>query len=108
MRTECIYKRVNGNPETSVSRERQHGTSTALNLGHVLLPANATNVLREDFRKKLRNVVFITTSKVSAERYAKKAVQRFGGEPVVYTVKPDFASLIQNGTEWTTEKAYIL
>ena len=85
-----------------------HGTSTALNLGHVLLPANETNVLREDFRKKLRNVVFITTSKVSAERYAKKAVQRFGGEPVVYTVKPDFASLIQNGTERTTEKAYIL
>ena len=51
-----------------------HGTSTALNLGHVLLPANETNVLREDFRKKLRNVVFITTSKVSAERYVKKAV----------------------------------
>lgn len=63
-----------------------HGTSTALNLGHVLLPANETNVLREAFRKKLRNVVFITTSKVSAERYAKKAAQRFGGEPVVYTV----------------------
>lgn len=85
-----------------------HGTSTALNLGHVLLPANKTNVLREDFRTKLRNVVFITTSKVSAERYAKKAAQRFGGKPIVYTVKPDFASLIQNGTEWTTEKAYIL
>lgn len=85
-----------------------HGTSTALDVGQVLLPANETTVLREEFRKKLRNVVFITTSMVSAERYAKKAVQRFGGQPVVYTVKPDFDSLIQNGTEWTTEKAYIL
>ena len=85
-----------------------HGTSSSLPIKRVLLPAYDTGILREDFRKKSRNLVFITTSLVSAERYARKAVQRFSGEPVVYTVKPHYASLIQNGTEWTTEKAYII
>ena len=53
-----------------------HGTSSALSIKRILLPAYDTGILREDFRKKCRNLVFITTSLVSAERYARKAVQR--------------------------------
>lgn len=59
-------------------------------------------------RKKYRDKVFITDSKVSAEKYAKKAIAHFGGGEVIYTVKPDYYSLIKNGTEYTTDYAVVL
>lgn len=73
-----------------------------------LLPPIATNNLRETFRKKLQDKVFVTDSKVSAEKYAKKAVAYFGGHEVIYTVKPDYYSLIKNGTEYITDYAVVL
>lgn len=85
-----------------------HGTSTNVNVKDKLLPPIATNNLRETFRKKCRDKVFVTDSKVSAEKYAKKAVAYFGGDAVVYTAKPDYYSLIKNGTEYTTDYAIIL
>lgn len=85
-----------------------HGTSTNVNVKDKLLPPIATDNLRETFRKKCRDKVFVTDSKVSAEKYAKKAVTRFGGKAVVYTVKPDYYSLIKNGTEYLTDYAVIL
>lgn len=89
-----------------------HGTSTNVNVKDKLLPPIATDNLRETFRKKLQDKVFVTDSKVSAEKYAKKAVAHFGGEAVIYTViytvKPDHYSLIKNGTEYTTDYAIIL
>ena len=72
------------------------------------MPPIATDNLREIFRKKLQDKVFVTDSKVSAEKYAKKAVAHFGGDAVIYTVKPDYYSLIKNGTEYTTDYAIIL
>lgn len=85
-----------------------HGTSTHVNIKDKLLPPIATDNLREIFRKKLQDKVFVTDSKVSAEKYAKKAVAHFGGDAVIYTVKPDYYSLIKNGTEYTTDYAIIL
>lgn len=85
-----------------------HGTSTNVNVKDKLLPPIATDNLRETFRKKLQDKVFVTDSKVSAEKYAKKAAAHFGGDAVIYTVKPDYYSLIKNGTEYTTDYAVVL
>lgn len=85
-----------------------HGTSTNVNVKNKLLPPIAADNLRETFRKKLQNKVFVTDSKVSAEKYAKKAVAHFGGDVAIYTVKPDYYSLIKNGTEYTTNYAVVL
>jgi hypothetical protein len=70
-----------------------HGTSTNLPIQKTILPPSQTQVLREDFRKNKHDLVFLTTSKLSALRYAIKAAARFGGKPVVYSVKPDSESL---------------
>lgn len=85
-----------------------HSTSTTVAVSDKLLPPIATDNLRETFRKKYRDKVFVTDSKVSAEKYAKKAVAYFGGSEVIYTVKPDYYSLIKNGTEYTTDYAVVL
>ena len=37
----------------------------------------------------------------------KKAAQQFGGEAIVYTVKPDYYSLIKKGTEYICDRAFI-
>lgn len=83
-----------------------HGTSDVIQINNrKLLPTIETNVLREDFRKKDLDVVFLTVSKKSAEYYAKKAVEQFGGNPVVYNATPE-GFVYQNGTEiicdWAT------
>lgn len=84
-----------------------HGTTTNIKLNKILLPPSETGVLREDFRKNLKDKVFLTISKPSAIKYAKKAVQQFGGAPVIYKVKPDYESLIKKGTEYICDEAYI-
>ena len=65
-----------------------HGTTDKCAISGFILPSVETNVLREEFRDKLRDVVFVTDSVKSAELYAKKACAKFGGSPVVYEVKP--------------------
>lgn len=87
-----------------------HGTSTNLNLyiGDLLLPPIITQNLREDWRKKLTNKVFFTSSLMSAERYAKKASIKFGGEPVVYIVKPIGDIWNPNISEYVADKAKII
>ena len=66
-----------------------HGTSSNLKIEKTLLPPESTGVIREDFRQNKKNLVFLTTSRMSAITYAIKACARFGGNPVVYVVKPD-------------------
>ena len=84
-----------------------HGTTTNIKVNKVLLPPNETGILREDFRKNLQDKVFVTISKSSAIKYAKKAAERFGGEAIIYTVKPDYYSLIKKGTEYICNKAFV-
>ena len=84
-----------------------HGTSSSLDVRSYLLPSIDTNVLREDFRSKLRDVVFVTSSVVSAEKYAKKAVEKFGGEPVVMSVLPISSRRINNN-EYVCDEAIVL
>ena len=84
-----------------------HGTSSSLDVGSYLLPSIDTDVLREDFRSKLRDVVFVTSSVVSAEKYSKKAVEKFGGNPVVMVVSPIGSRRINNN-EYVCDKAIVL
>ena len=65
-----------------------HGTSDKCNITKTIIPPDRSGTLREDFRKDLQDVVFITNSVKSAESYAKKATKKFGGNPIVYRVEP--------------------
>lgn len=82
-----------------------HGTSIA---GlKVILPPIETRVLREDFRKKFMDCVFITPLRKSAEAYARKCAAKFGGQPVVYEVSPINPYEI-NVSQYICDKAYVI
>ena len=82
-----------------------HGTSIP-NL-KVILPPIETSVLREDFRKKLLDCVFVTPSRLSAANYAKKCAAKLGGEPIVYEVRPIHPHEI-NISQYVCDKAIVL
>lgn len=63
-----------------------HGTTRAFGEVEYLLPPMSTGVLREGWRKKQTDVVFLTSSLPAAEKYAQKACEKFGGTPIVYQV----------------------
>lgn len=90
------------------SKTFYHGTSNIFSIKKYLLPPLHTGNLREDWRKKNKNVVFFTTSLLSASKFARKACEKYGGEPVIYEVKPigQYFSTI-NG-EYISERALIL
>jgi hypothetical protein len=81
-----------------------HGTSVS-GLTEILPPVE-TNVLREDFRKKFLDCVFITPLKKSAEAYARKCAIKFGGNPIVYEVEPVNPNEI-NVSQYICDKAYV-
>ena len=83
-----------------------HGTSTSCKVKGVLLPPVRTGNLREDFRKKHQDCVFLTMSIRSAETYAKKACVRFGGASIVYHAEP-CRIISRNGLECVCDKARI-
>lgn len=82
-----------------------HGTSVS-GLTEILPPVE-THVLREDFRKKFLDCVFITPLKKSAEAYARKCATKFGGNPIVYEVKPVNPSEI-NVSQYICDKARVI
>lgn len=82
-----------------------HGTSIT-GLTEIKAPTE-TNIVREDFRKKFLDCVFITPSKKSAEAYARKCVRKFGGIPTVYEVKPVNPVNI-NTAQYICDKAFVL
>lgn len=76
-----------------------HGTSNKIKIHkNKLIPPIHSNVLREDFRIKNIDVVFLSVSKVSAEFYARRASEKFGGKPIVYKAVPNDI-ICRNGTE---------
>jgi hypothetical protein len=82
-----------------------HGTSIA-GLPEILPPAE-TNNLREDFRRKFRDCVFVTPLRKSAETYARKCALKFGGKPVVYEVKP-INPIEINVSQYICDKALVI
>lgn len=49
--------------------------------------------------------MFLTNSLVSAQKYARKAAEKYGGEPVVYEAKPVGYISQVNKTEFVCETA---
>ena len=82
-----------------------HGTSVS-GLKEIL-PPTETNILREDFRQGYRDCVFVTPIRKSAETYARKCAAKFGGDPVVYEVKPANPSEI-NVSQYICDKALVV
>lgn len=85
-----------------------HGTSTALNIGEQILPSIQTGTLREHWRKKNIDKVFFTTSQLSAMQFANKAVAKYGGEPVVYLVKPVGQYFQLTHGEYIAQRAFVV
>ena len=98
------------------TRKFYHGTSIKIGqeVPFILLPPSQTGNLRETFRKKLLNTVFITTSFSSAKSYAYKSAHvNENAIPVVLLVNPDIKSLVQNNpiacpTEYICNFAYVV
>jgi hypothetical protein len=82
-----------------------HGTSVS-GLTEILPPIE-TSILREDFRKKFMDCVFITPLRKSAEAYARKCAAKFGGDPIVYEVEPVNPSEV-NVSQYICDKAIVL
>lgn len=66
-----------------------HGTTDALGNLRRIAPPTETAILSESRRKKNLDKVFFTMDPRSALIYARKAVKRFGGAPVIYDVYPE-------------------
>ena len=66
-----------------------HGTSTYFGLapGDLLLPPKETGRQTEK-RRRRRGKVFFTDNLASARHYANIAVRKWGGEPIIYLIKP--------------------
>lgn len=93
------------------SERLYHGTSTAfgLEVGDDILPPYQTGELREDWRATYQDKVFSTPSMKSAIKYSRKAVERYGGEPVVFLVEPDAYSWeIRHNAEVTSDCSTII
>lgn len=85
-----------------------HGTSSALGITHEIKPPIFTNKQREESRKYNQDVVYVTSSIGAAQRWAVKAVKKFGGHPFVYEVEPDFLTLNHRiNDEYTTKYATV-
>lgn len=85
-----------------------HGTTDALAIDGELQSALDTGNLREDFRTKLTDKVFVTDSLKSAQQYAVKAAQKYGGNPIVYEVEPNRDNMIGTiQSEYITDSAKI-
>jgi hypothetical protein len=85
-----------------------HGTSDVFNIPFRIYPPEATGVIREDFRVGNRDVVYVTPSYDLAYKYALKAVDKFGGNPIVYEVIPNYETLAHRmDYEYTTAYADI-
>lgn len=84
-----------------------HGTSSKLKINRLILPNIYTKIIRED-RSKNNDVVYITTSKVSAEYYANKAVEKFGGYPIIYRVNPKPYATNLNNNEYVCNIAEVI
>ena len=85
-----------------------HGTSSALHIKKWILPPVYTQVKREHWRSKYNDKVFFTNSVLSARKFARKACEKYGGEPLVYIVKPVGVWFKTINTEYIADKALVV
>ncbi len=91
-----------------MKRTFYHGTTDLFEIGKVLLPPVITDNKREHWRTKYNDKVFFTSSMLSASMYAKKACKKYGGNPVVYIVKPIGQFFNTINTEYIADKALVV
>lgn len=85
-----------------------HGTSSALYIKKWILPPVYTQTKREYWRSKYNDKVFFTNSVLSARKFARKACEKYGGEPLVYIVKPMGMWFNTINTEYIADKALVI
>lgn len=85
-----------------------HGTSDTFGILKRILPSNITGIERELRNKKRTDMVYISTSALSAANYAKKAASKFGGKPILYIVAPTGNHYPLTNGEWLTESAKVI
>lgn len=85
-----------------------HGTTDILPITTMILPPVYTGNKREHWRNKHTNYVFFTTSLLSARKFARKASEKYGGNPVVYIVKPIGQYFNTINGEYISEKARVI
>lgn len=85
-----------------------HGTSDILGIKHNILPPIQTGNIREEWRKKYIDKIFVTTSLLSAMKFAKKASAKYGGKPVIYQAKPIGEIWHVNTNEYVADKAIVI
>lgn len=88
-----------------------HGTSDLFGIGDYILPPSQTGKLQEKGRKKNLDKIFVTKDVGSAKIYAGRAVQQFGGNPIIYKVEPENITVMHEmlGTSvYLADKAKVL
>lgn len=85
-----------------------HGTTDVFPIQKVLLPPAITEIKREEWRKNYVDKAFLTDSLPSANMYAKKACKKYGGNPVVYIIKPIGQFFKTVNTEYIADKALVV
>ena len=86
-----------------------HGTTDLFYIENdILKPPIDTGVLREEWREKNLNKVYFTDSLLSAEQFAYKASQKYGGNSIVYKVKPIGDVMHPNTNEYMADGAKII
>jgi len=85
-----------------------HGTTNRLGNLKTIKPASETKFLRETFRKKEQNLIFLTDSLASAKRYAQLACETFSGKPIVYQVEINNTITETRPHEYTGKYAKVL
>ena len=86
-----------------------HGTTDKFNINDNLLKSPIeTGILREDWRKKNLDKVYFTNSLLSAEQFAYKASQKYGGNSIVYKIKPIGDIIHINTNEYISDSAKII
>ena len=86
-----------------------HGTTDLFNIwDNILKPPIDTGILREEWREKNLNKVYFTDSLLSAEKFAYKASEKYGGNSIVYKIKPIGDIIHVNTNEYIADNAKII
>lgn len=86
-----------------------HGTTDLFEIeDNILKPPIDTGNLREEWREKNLNKVYFTDSLLSAEKFAYKASEKYGGNSIVYKIKPIGDVIHPNTNEYMADGAKII
>lgn len=88
-----------------------NGTSTIYNIEEWLTPTSKASPAEaiQILSRKKKAKVSVTTDLEMAERFAVNKAQQVGGEPIVYIVEPDKASILRvSKSIYSTYKAKII